>query len=146
MLGTIIAMKTGTKLGLAMALLLGSCLLLVVNGWFGVGIVVGLPLSILLWFDFGRELRAAPAQNRLLRAAGILMGVPQAMFGALCFAIGVAIIVWVLYNSFWHHDPNYTGGWLTFGIAPVLTLFGIGIVLDAFKRAPPSNDQSIDER
>ena len=68
----------------------------------------------------------------------MLMGVPQALFGTVCLASGLAIICWVLYNSLWHRDPNYTGGWLTFGIAPLLSLFGAGLIMDAFKRAPAS--------
>jgi uncharacterized membrane protein len=128
--------KTGQKFVVALALLVASCLLLAVDGWFGLGIVVGLPLTILLWIDLGRELRTAPGQNRGSRAAGLLMGIPQALFGVLCLGVGVAIICWVLYNSLWRRDPNYTGGWLSFGIAPLLSLFGVGLTVDAFKRAP----------
>ena len=62
------------------------------------------------------------------------MGLPQALFGIACAAIGIAIICWVLYNSFFERDPNYTGSFLTLGIGPVLTLFGIGLAVDAFSR------------
>ena len=111
------------------------CLLLAVDGLFGLGIVAGLPLTILLWIDLGRELRTLPGKNRGSRAAGLLMGIPQALFGVLCLAVGLAIICWVLYNSLWRRDPNYSGGWLSFGIAPLLSLFGAGLTVDAFKIA-----------
>lgn len=133
-------MSTAKKLILALAVLVGSVLLLRVNGWFGVGFAVALPLVILLWFDLGHELRSSPASSRAGRAVGLLMGVPQALFGLLCAAVGIAIICWVLYNSFWERDPNYTGGFLTLGVGPVLSLFGVGLVFDSFKHAPPSSD------
>jgi hypothetical protein len=115
-------------------------LLLGVNGWFGVGFVVALPLVILLWFDLGRELRTSPSSGRVGRIAGLLMGVPQALFGLVCATAGIAIVCWVLYNSFWKQDPNYTGGFLTFGVGPLLVLFGVGLALDAFRRSSPPND------
>lgn len=127
------------KLGLSFAVLVLSVALLRVDGWFGVGIPFGLILSILYWFDFGRELRSKPPENIWLRRLGLLMGVPQALFGLLCLGSGVAIICWVIYNTFWHRDPHYTGGFLTFGVGPVLTLFGAGWIYDAFRRSP-SND------
>ena len=127
-------MSTALKLALAWCLLVGSVLLLRVDGWFGVGFVLALPLIILYWFDLGRELRASQSSSRWHRAAGLIMGLPQALFGIACAAIGIAIICWVLYNSFFERDPNYTGSFLTLGIGPVLTLFGIGLAVDAFSR------------
>jgi hypothetical protein len=97
------------------------------------GIPIGLVLSILYWFDLGQELRAKPLANRALRIAGLLMGVPQALFGLLCLVAGLAIVGWVLYNSFWQRDPHYTGGFLTLGIGPVLALFGSGLLFDSFR-------------
>jgi hypothetical protein len=131
-------MTTARKLCLSLALLIFSFPLLQISGWFGLGIPIGLLLSILYWLDLGRELRANPPANRTLRILGFLMGVPQALFGLLCLVAGVSIIGWVLYNSFWHRDPHYTGGFLTFGIGPLLSLFGIGWLVDAFRRPPSS--------
>lgn len=128
-------MTTSRKLGLSLLIFVASFPLLRVNGWFGLGIPVGLILSILYWFDLGRELRKAPPENRRQRILGFLMGVPQALFGLVCLLSGVAIVVWVLYNSFWHTEANYTGGFLTFGIGPLLVLFGIGLLADAFRRS-----------
>jgi hypothetical protein len=133
----------GRKLGFSFVLLACSILLLRVNGWFGVGIPIGLVLSILYWFDYGRELRARPPKSRALRIVGFLMGVPQALFGLLCMAAGIAIIVWVLYNSLWRHDSAYTGGFLTFGIGPLAALFGFGFLADAFRVPPKRLDESM---
>ena len=132
-------MSTGRKLVLSWLLLVGSVLLLRVDGWFGLGFVVGLPLVILYWFDLGRELRSSPA-SRWQRLAGLLMGVPQALFGMVCAAAGIAIVCWVLYNSFWARDPDYSGGFLTFGVGPVLALVGAGFVMDAFRRASTADE------
>lgn len=133
-------MRTAHKLSTAIVVLVASVLLLRVDGWFGLGAVVALPLSVLYWFDLGRELRASASANRFQRVAGLLMGVPQALFGLLCLVSGISIVVWVLYNSLWGHDPNYTGGFLTFGIGPLLVVAGLGLVLDAFRRSPRRDD------
>jgi hypothetical protein len=129
-------MRTTHKLSAAVVILVASILLLRVDGWFGLGAVVALPLFILYWFDLGRELRAFASPSRFQRVAGLLMGVPQALFGMLCLVSGISIVIWVLYNSLWGHDPSYTGGFLTFGIGPLLGVVGLGLVLDAFRRSP----------
>ncbi len=131
-------MTTARKFFIVAAVFVGSILLLRVNGWFGLGAAIALPVVILLWFDLGRELRTSPSTRRLNRLAGILMGVPQALFGAVCAAAGIAIMCWVLYNSFWARDPHYSGSFLSFGIGPVLVLIGAGFISDAFRRSPPS--------
>jgi hypothetical protein len=131
-------MTTARKLFIVAVVFVGSLLLLRVNGWFGLGAALVLPIVILLWFDLGRELRASSSTSRLTRLAGVLMGVPQALFGAVCAAAGIAIVYWVLYNSFWERDPHYSGSFLSFGIGPVLVLIGAGFIADAFRRAPPS--------
>ena len=131
-------MSTARRLLVAWIILIGSAQLLRVNGWFG--IVVALPLVIVLWFDLGRELRTAPNASRIGRIAGLLMGVPQALFGLVCAVAGIAIVCWVIYNSFWKRDPHYTGAFLTFGIGPALALSGVGLVFDAFKRSSLPKD------
>jgi hypothetical protein len=128
-------MRTSRKLALAFALLVASILLLRFNGWFGLGILVALPLVILWWFDLGSELRSSPSPSRLVRVGGLLMGLPQAVFGLVCLVAGLSLICWVLYNTFWEIHPFYTGGFLTFGLGPLLALFGLGLLFDAFSRA-----------
>lgn len=44
------------------------------------------------------------------------------------------MIGWVLYNTFIDRQPEYTGGFLTFGIGPILTLFGAFWIREAFTR------------
>ncbi len=126
--------KTARKLVLSLALLVLSFPLLIVNGWFGLGIPVGLVLSILYWFDLAQELRSTPNPSRVVRAAGLLMGVPQAIFGFLCALIGMGIVAWVLYNTFVERQPQYSGGFLTLGVGPALVLFGLGWLASAFNR------------
>lgn len=127
---------TARKLALSLALLFGSVALLGASGWFGVGIPVGLILSILYWFDLAGELRNTRSSSRMLRIAGLLMGVPKALFGLLCAGIGISLIGWVFYNSFVERQPEYSGEFLRFGIGPMLVLFGVGWVVSAFRRQP----------
>jgi hypothetical protein len=127
-------MKIVHKFIAAITLLVASVFLLRFNGWFSLGAVAALPLVILYWFDLGRELRNSSSSSRTGRTVGFLMGVPQALFGILCLAMGVLLIGWVLYNSLWQRDSHYSGGFLTFGIGPMLALFGFGLVFDAFKK------------
>ena len=126
-------MRTSRKLLLSLGALVASILLLRVNGWFGIVIPVALPVSILFWLDYGRELRAAPSPSRARRVLTFLVGIPQAFLGLVSLAAGVSMIAWVLYNSIWKRLPEYSGGFLTFGICPVLVLFGLGLILSAFK-------------
>ncbi len=86
--------------------------------WFLLFIFVGIPLLILSWVDLGRAIRGAQNQTRLLFTLGILFGFPQAVFGILAMICGISIIGWVVYNAFVKRQPEYGGGFLTFGIGP----------------------------
>ena len=127
-------MKTQYKLLVSIIIFISSILTLRVSGWFGIGAVVTFPLVILWWIDLGRELRSQENSSKWRCAVGCIMGVPQALLGIVCVVCGAGIICWVLYNSFWDSQPSYTGGFLTFGIGPTLFLFGIGFVVDAFRK------------
>ena len=105
-----------------------------VNGWFGLGFLIGLILSILYCFDFASELRATESPTKFQKFMLVLLSIPQAIFGLLALLIGLAIAVWVIYNTFVQRQPEYSGGFLTFGIAPALLLFGMAAVVSAFKR------------
>ena len=126
--------KTARKLLLSIALFVLSFPLVILNGWFGLGIPVGLVLSILYWLDLAQELRDTPSPSRRVRVATVLMGVPQALFGLLCAGIGLSIVAWVLYNTFVERQPEYTGGFIALGIGPALILFGLGWLAAAFNR------------
>jgi len=130
-------MRTSRKLLASLAILVGSVLLLRVNGWFGLGFVVALPLSIVLWLDYGRELREIAQPSRARRLLAFVVGVPQVLFGLVSLVAGASIVVWVLYNSLWKEQPEYSGGFLSFGIGPVLALFGLGLIADAFRKTRP---------
>ena len=132
--------KTAAKLGLSLTTFVLSVPLMGFNGWFGLGVTAGFILSILYWFDLARELRNAPSTSRALRIIGLLMGVPQALFGLVCAGIGLAIVIWVLYNSFVERQPEYTGSFMSLGIGPVLILFGASWVASAFRREPGGPD------
>jgi hypothetical protein len=132
--------KTARKFWLSLALLVLSFPLLRLSGWFGLGIPIGLVLSILYWFDLAEELRNAPSSNRTLRTIGLLMGLPQALFGVLCAGVGSVIVIWVLYNTFVERQPQYNGGFLTLGIGPTLILFGLGWLSTAFRRNSDGSD------
>ncbi|MEA9566269.1 hypothetical protein [Xanthomonas sp. WHRI 8932A] len=126
--------STTRRLLLSLAVLVLSLPLVSLNGWFFLGVPVGLVLSILYWFDLAQELRDTPNPSRRLRLASVVMGVPQALFGLLCAGIGLCIIAWVLYNTFVQRQPEYTGGFVGLGIGPALVLFGFGWLAAIFKR------------
>ena len=107
------------------------------TAWFLLATFVALPIFILSWVELGSALRNHPSSSRILFTVGFLFGLPQAFFGLFSLVSGVAIIVWVLYNSFIARVPQYSGGFLTFGIGPVLVLFGTHWLRQAFTRQPP---------
>ena len=73
--------------------------------------------------------------------AGELIALPQAIVGLLSLCMGLAIIGWVLYNSFVERLPGYSGGFLTFGVSTALALFGFGLLRNAFSRTPSAGDR-----
>ncbi len=127
-------MKTKYKLLIAIAIFITSVLTLRYNGWLGIGAAITFPLIILWWIDLGRELRRANSKIKWKYFLGLVMGVPQALLGLLSIVIGLGIIGWVIYNSFWEPDPHFTSSFLSFGIGPALILTGIAFVYDAFKK------------
>ena len=104
------------------------------TAWFILLIFVGLPILILSWIDLGHKLREIEKPSFVVRVLGVLFGIPQALLGLVSFGIGVSIIGWVLYNTFIETLPQYRGGFLTFGVASALVLFGIYWLQAAFVR------------
>ena len=96
--------------------------------------ILGLILSILYGMDLGQGVRDSENQSLMRRTVGIALGVPQALLGLTSIVIGGAIICWVLYNTFIERLPQYTGGFLTFGIGPALLAVGAGWLFYAFRR------------
>jgi hypothetical protein len=134
--------KTALKLGASIAAMPLSLFLigLTHNGFFFLFFLVSLPLIVLYWVDLGREIRSTKGHGALMRLLGIVMGVPQALFGLVCAGIGLAIVAWVIYNTFVERQPQYTDGFMTLGIGPALVLFGVGWLVGAFRRDSDSSD------
>lgn len=103
--------------------------------WMGLFIFIGTPLLIFSVFDLGRSLREVPNPSWLIRVLGILFAVPQALFALLTIAIGVSLLAWDLYNSIVRRVPEYSGGFLTFGIGPALILGGVGWLRQTIREA-----------
>lgn len=119
---------------LSLAVFLLSFPLLLLDAWFGIGIFIGLVLSILHGLDLAEALRDTPDPSRRVRAAILLLGVPQALFGLLCAGTGLAIIAWVLYNTFVERLPAYSGSLAALGVGPALVLVGVAWLASAFRR------------
>ena len=104
------------------------------SAWLILFIFVGIPVLILSWIDLGRSLRSIKKPTIFINILSIIFGVPQALFGMISIIIGVSLVIWVLYNTFIETQPEYTGGILTFGVAPGLILFGVYWLRVAFTR------------
>lgn len=100
--------------------------------WMILFIFVATPLFIVSLFDTGAALRGIKNPSFLTKGFGLLLGVPQALFALLAAGIGLSIVGWVLYNTFVQQRPEYTGGFLTFGIAPIVLLYGLSRLHRAF--------------
>ncbi|MDR0634193.1 MAG: hypothetical protein LBF91_04365 [Azoarcus sp.] len=68
---------------------------------------------------------------------------PKALLGLASIGIGLAIIAWVVYNSFVERLPQYSGGFLTFGIGTTLLLFGWAWLVSAFRGKPDASDGTL---
>lgn len=127
-----------TKLLLAFAGMVLSVLALRYIHWdvFFFTFMAAMVLTIMYWLDVGSELRAVENPSPALRILGILMGVPQALLGLVCFGSGTAIVFWVLYNVFVERQPEFPSIVLGLGVGPGLIVFGLGWLLYAFRRPP----------
>jgi len=109
--------------------------------WFLLFIFLGIPLFVLTWVDLGRALRQAESPTRLTFVLGIFFGLPQVVFGLIAVACGISILAWVAYNSFFERQPQYTGGFLTFGLGPALVLMGWYWLREAFVKSRAGLDR-----
>lgn len=127
--------RTALKLTASIAAMPLSAVLigLTHNDIFFLSFLAGLLASILYWVDLGRELRQTQSAGTTTRILGVVMGVPQALLGLISAGVGLSIIGWVLYNTFIERQPQYSGGFLTLGIGPILVLFGLAWVRSAFR-------------
>ena len=104
--------------------------------WFVLFIFVGLPIFFMSWIDVGKSMRETDNPSRLIATLGMLFGVPQALLGLVSIALGAAMVVWVVYNSFIERQAEYSGGFLSFGLGPALILAGWYWLRQAFSRSP----------
>jgi hypothetical protein len=116
------------------------------TAWYIIFIFLGLPLLVVTWFDLGRMLRSIPNPSPFVFSLGVFFGVPQAMFGLCALLVGMGIIAWVLYNSFIERLPQYSGGFLTLGIGPILIFFGVACLRQAFTRGTAKDEPPAGER
>jgi len=100
--------------------------------------LAGLVAIVLYWLDLAHEARSARNLG-IPRFILIFLGIPQALLGLVCLSFGIAMVLWVLYNSLIERQPEYSGGFFTFGIGPICIVFGGGWLWSAFRRSPPSN-------
>lgn len=122
------------------------------SGWLTAWILIltfiALPVLILTWIEMGSALRNAPSSSSALYILGLLFGLPQAFFGLLAFGVGGTIMGWVIYNSLIARQPEYSGGFFTFGVGPSLMFFGIFWIRHAFSREredSPAQQESCDD-
>jgi hypothetical protein len=88
-------------------------------------IFLGLPVVVLCGIEAGRTLRALPDVPASWKAIGILLSIPQAIFGLISVLLGLAIILWVAYNFLVERQPEFTGGVIpSTGIGPALVAAG----------------------
>jgi hypothetical protein len=74
---------------------------------------------------------------RIVRA---LIALPHAVAGLVSLCMGLAMIGWVLYNSFVERLQEYSGGFLTFGVSFMLVVFGFALLRGAFSRGLPPGE------
>ena len=117
--------SSGSKLLISILLIPSSLFLMRITGWFGLLFLISLICSILFCFDYAGELRSLERKTKYQKFISIVLFLPQAFFGLIAFSIGISIALWVLYNTFIERLPEYSGGFLTFGIAPALIIFGL---------------------
>jgi succinate dehydrogenase/fumarate reductase cytochrome b subunit len=104
------------------------------TGWFGLLFLVALICSILYCFDYAEELSLIEEKSKYQKFISKVLLFPMVIFGLIALSIGLSIVVWVLYNTFIERQPQYTGGFLTFGIAPALVIFGLILLNSMFKK------------
>ena len=125
---------SGAKLLVSFLFIPSSLFLMRITGWFGLLFIVSLICSILFCLDYTAELRALEQKTKIQEYISVFLFLLQALFGLTSFLIGFSLAIWVLYNTFVEKPPEYSGGFLTFGIAPALILFGLAALKSIFSK------------
>jgi hypothetical protein len=125
-------MRTSTKLLIALALIPASLPLMALSGWFGLGVPVGLVLSILWGIDYAAELRERPALAWPQRLAMLVLSSLQALFALLVLACGLAILAWVGWNLLVERQPAFEWRASSLALPFVMVLIGAGWLWQTF--------------
>ena len=91
-------------------------------------LVVLLPLYVLYSKDALTYLAgSADLTSRQKRFTWLVACVPAISFGILSTGIGIAIVLWALYNFFIERQPEFSGPeyFGGFGLGPALVVFGV---------------------
>ena len=107
----------------------------------GVVVMVALASAFLYMLELRQALLEIEEANWLARAVRMLIALPQVIAGLVSLCSGLAIIGWVFYNTFVERLPEYSGGFLTFGISSLLVVFGFGLLRTAFSRRFQSGER-----
>lgn len=138
---------TGIKFTISCVLLVGSYIIMAsdlrdgVLGIFAVPLfLLCIPVSILTCIDFGQSIRTSRPKG-IVRYIGILLGVPQALFGFMASAVGVVLPGFVTYDYFVNNKLP-VGPWWEASIA--FFCFGMFLMRTAFvANSEGATDQSI---
>ena len=90
-----------------------------------------IPFGILKSVDY---YKSNSGNSLVSRTFNVLFRAPLALFGLICLAIGISIIVWVLYNELIEKQESYPGGFKGFGMGIPILLLGWGILRSVFRR------------
>lgn len=107
----------------------------------GMVFALGLACALLYLLELRQALLEIEHPGWPLRALRALIAVPQAIIGLASLCMGLGMIGWVLYNSLVERLPQYSGGFLTFGVSSMLVLFGFGLLRNAFSGGSPRGER-----
>ncbi|WP_394205855.1 hypothetical protein [Shewanella waksmanii] len=102
-----------------------------VGYWVFLIFVIELPIWVLLSKDTITELNNSDTGSKFMRVTvRVIASLPSLSFGLLALCIGIAIVLWVLYNLLIETQSEYSGSLLipSFGIAPLLIYWGFKTV------------------
>lgn len=102
--------------------------------WFGLIFIVCFILSILYTIDYFGELKALKKPSKTQKIILSFLFIPHLLISLFAITFGCVIFGWVLYNNFIERQPDYTGGFLTFGVAPGFIILGITNIVSYFKK------------
>jgi hypothetical protein len=94
---------------------------------------------------FGPSLAGSKNPTALVRTLAFIFTVPQELFAIFAIICGITLIGWVTYNSLIKRVPQYSGGFLTFGIGPALISFGVLWLRQTRFRRPAGNSHESEQ-